>query len=201
MEREEDQRSSEGIEDRVDATANLLNQYIEAGLVSCQASQQALNLEREESQRCSDTSDDPSGLSDMTAEGSEQRNADIFASDIECALKQIADVAADLLSRCFELLDFDTSNKESERNSVSEDLRGLATEMVKVSEQRGIRNEPASCTDSNEDAKCYEALQHIADISADLLYRCLALLDFLALCRRNRTMFPMKLGTDDSPPR
>ena len=201
LEREEDQRSSEGIEDRVDATANLLNQYFEAGLVSSEASQQALNSEREESQRRSAASDDPSGLSDMTAEGSEQRNADIFASDIERALKQIADVAADLLSRCFELLDFDTSNKESERNSVSEDLRGLATEMVKVLEQGGIRNEPASCTDSNEDAKCYEALQHIADTAADLLYRCFALLDFLALCRRNRTMFPMKLGTDDSPPK
>ena len=201
LEREEDARSSEGIEDRVDATAYLLNQYFEAGLFSYQASNQALNSEREESQRRSATSDDPSGLSDMTAESSEQRNADIFTSDIECALKQIADVAADLLSRCFELLDFDTSNKESERNSVSEDLRGLATEVVKVSEQGSIRNEPAICTDSNEDAKCYEALQHIADIAADLLYRCIALLDFLALCRRNRTMFPMKLGTDDSHPR
>ena len=109
LEREEDQRSSEGIEDRVDAAANLLDRYFEAGLFSCEASNhetqrssgphkvsfqhnlqqivdvaadliskcfelESLNLEREESQRHSATSDDPSGLSDKTAEGSEQRH-------------------------------------------------------------------------------------------------------------------------------
>ena len=141
---------------------------------------EALNLKREESQRSNATSDDPSCLSDMTAEGSEQRIADIFASDIERTLKEIADVAADLLSKCFELLDFEASNKESGSNSVpnsvrdSPVLRGLSTEDVKVSEQGSIG------TDFTEDAKCHEALQHIADIAADLLYRCFVLLDFLS---------------------
>ena len=186
LEREEDQRSNEGIDDEVDATAYLLNRYFEAGLFSCQASNQALsNSEREESQRHSATGDDPSGINDMTAEGLELRNEETF--DTEHTLKQIADVAADLLSRCFELLDFDAPNKESKRNSVREDLRGL------VSEQGGIRNEPASCTDSNEDAKCYEALQYIADIAADVLYRCFVLLDFLALQKKQNGV-PHEIG-------
>ena len=167
---------------------------------------ESLNLEREESPRHSSTSDDPSGIIDITAEGSEQRNGDTFASDIEHALKQIADVAADLLSRCFELLDFEASNKESERvsapNSVSEDspvLRSLATEVGKVPEQETIGNVPATCTDSTEDAKCYEALQHIADIAADLLYRCFVLLDFLAL-QKKQNGISHKIG-DNSHPR
>ena len=119
------------------------------------------------------------------------QNRDILGSDIEHALKQIADVAADLLSRCFELIDFEASNKESKRNSVpnevSEDspvLRGLATEVVKFSEQGSIGNVPASCTNSTDDAKCYEASQHLADIAADLLYKCFVLLDFLTLQKK-----------------
>ena len=135
----------------------------------------------------------------MTAQGPEQRNADIFPSDIEHALKEIADVAADLLSRCFELLDFEASNKEDERNSVpnsvrdSPVLRGLATEDVKVSEQGSIGNIPASGTDFTEDAKCHEALQHIADIAADLLYRCFILLDFLSR-QKKQTNPPHEIG-------
>ena len=88
----------------------------------------------------------------MNAEGSEQRKADIF--DIEHTLKEIADVAADLLSRCFELLDFEALNKESERNSVPSDasevsedfpvLRGLPSEASKTVEQGSIANIPAS---------------------------------------------------------
>ena len=165
----------------VDVAADLLSKCFEL---------ESLNLEREESQRHSTTSDDPSAISDMTAEGSQLRNEDTF--DNEHALKQIADVAADLLSRCYELLDFEASNKDSVKNSVpsgvSEDspvLRGLATEVVKVREQKSIGNVPAIRTDSNEDAKCYEALQHIADIAADLLYRCFALLDILALQKKH----------------
>ena len=71
--------------------------------------------------------------------------------------------------------------------SCSEDspvLRGLATEVVKVSEQGSIENVPATCTDSTEDAKCYEALQHIADTAAVILYRCFVLFDFLALQKK-----------------
>ena len=33
-------------------------------------------------------------------------------------------------------------------------------------------------------AKCHEALQHIADIAADLLYRCFVFLDFLTLQKK-----------------
>ena len=163
----------------VDVAADLLSNCFEL---------ESLNLEGKENQRHSTTSDDPSG-SDMTAEGSELRNEDMF--DTEHTVKQTADVAADLLSRCFELLDFEASNKESKRNSVpisvSEDspvLSSLATEVVKVSEQGSIGNVTASCTDSTEDAKCYEALQHIADIAADVLHRCFVLLDFLALQKK-----------------
>ena len=154
---------------------------------------EALNLKREESQRHSATSNDPSCLSDMTAEGSEQRIAGIFASDIEHTLKETANVAADLLSRCFELLDFEASSKESGSNSVpnsvrdSPVLRGLSTEDVKVSEQGSIG------TDFTEDAKCHEALQHIADIAADLLYRCFVLLDFLSR-QKKQTNPPHEIG-------
>jgi len=157
-----------------------------------------LNLKREESQRHSATSNDPSCLSDMTAEGSEQRIAGILASDIEDTLKETADVAADLLSRCFELLDFETSSKESGRNSVPNSvcdfpvLRGLATEVVKVSEQGSIGNIPASDATA-KDAKCHEALQHIADIAADLLYRCFVFLDFLTL-QKKQTNPPHEIG-------
>ena len=138
----------------------------------------------------------------MNAEGSEQRKADIFASDIEHTSKEIADVAADLLSRCFELLDFEALNKESERNSVptgasevSEDfpvLRGLASETVEDSEQGSIENVPASDS-TGKGAKCREALQHIADIAADLLYRCFVLLDFLTL-QKKQTNPPHEIG-------
>ena len=77
-----------GIQQIVDIAADLLSKCSEL---------EALNLKWEESQRSNATSD---GLSGMTAEGPEQRNADLFASDIEHTLKEIADVAADLLSRC-----------------------------------------------------------------------------------------------------
>ena len=111
---------------------------------------------------------------------------------------EIADVAADLLSRCFELLDFEASNKEDKRNSVpnsvrdSPVLRGLATEDVKVSEQGSIGNIPASDSTA-KDAKCHEALQHIADIAADLLYRCFVLLDFLSR-QKKQTNPPHEIG-------
>ena len=173
----------------VDVATNILSKCSEL---------EALNLKREESQRHSATSNDPSCLSDMTAEGSEQRIAGILASNIEHTLKEIADVAADLLSRCFELLDFEASNKEDERNSVpnsvrdSPVLRGLATEDVKVSEQGSIGNIPASDSTA-KDAKCHEALQHIADIAADLLYRCFVLLDFLTL-QKKQTNPPHEIG-------
>ena len=180
-----------GIQRVVDIAADLLSRCFEL---------EAINLEREESQRSNATSD---GLSDMTAEGSEQRKADIFASDIEHTVKEIADVAADLLSRCFELLDFEASNKDSGRNSglsgvseVSEDssvLRGLASETVQVSEQGSIENVPASYTDLTEDAKCHESLQHIADIAADLLYRCFVLLDFLTRSAEEQTNPPHEI--------
>ena len=159
---------------------------------------ESLKLEGKESQRHSTTSDDPSTISDMTAEGSELRNEDTF--DTEHTVKQTADVAADLLSRCFELLDFEASNKESKRNSVpnsvSEDspvLSSLAIEVVKGSERGSIGNVPASCTDSTEDAKRYEALQHIADLAADVLHRCFVLLDFLALQKKQNGV-PHEIG-------
>ena len=173
----------------VDVAADLLSRCFEL---------ESLNLEREESPRHSTTGDDLSGINDMIAEGSELRNAGTF--DTECFLKKIADVAADLLSRCFELLDLEASNKESKSvsvpNSVSEDspvLRGLATEVVKGSERGSIGNAPVTCTDSNEDAKCCEALQHIADIAADLLYRCFVLLDFLPLVKKQNDV-PHEIG-------
>ena len=174
-----------GIQQIVDDAADLLSRCFEL---------EALNLEREESQRSNATSD---GLSYMNAEGSEQRKADIFASDIERTLKEIADVAADFLSRCFELLDFEASNKESGKNSVpnsvcdSPVLRGLATKDVKVSEQGSTGNIPASDSTA-KDAKCHEALQHIADIAADLLYRCFVLLDFLTLQKKQTN--PHEIG-------
>ena len=176
-----------GIQHIIDIAADLLSRCFEL---------EAMNLEREESQSNA-TSD---GLSDTTAEGPEQRKADIFASDIEHTLKQIADVAADLLSRCSELLDFEALNKENERSSLpsgateaSEDssvLRGLASETVKVSEQGS--NLPASDS-TGKDAKCHEALQHIADIAADLFYRCFVLLDFLSLQKKQNSA-PHKIG-------
>ena len=119
-----------GIQPIVDVAADLLIRCFEL---------EAMNLEREESQRGSATSD---GQSDMTTEGPEQKNADIFPSDIEHKLKEIADVAADLLSRCFELFDFEAADKESRRNSGPSGVsdvtdsehspvpRGLASETV-----------------------------------------------------------------------
>ena len=160
------------IQQILNVTADLLSRCFEL---------EAMNLEREENQRCNVASD---GQNDMTVEGPEHRNAHIFAGDIEHALKEITDVAADLLSRCSELLDLEALNKESKRNSVSNSvsddspvLRALVTKVVKVSEQGSIGNVPTSDTDFTEDAKCHEALQHIADLAADLLYRCFVLLD------------------------
>ena len=182
-----------GIQQIVDIAADLLSRCFEL---------EALNLKWEESQRSNATSDGQSG---MTAEGAEHRNAyiPVFANDMERTVNEIADVAADLLSRCFELLDFEVPNNESGRNSgpsgvseVSEDfpvLRALASETVKVSEQGSIENVPASCTNLTEDPKCHEALQHIADIAADLLYRCFVLLDFLAL-QKKQINLPHEIG-------
>ena len=170
LEREEGHRSSEGFEDRVDAAAHLLNQYFEAELFSCEAS----NHETQRSSGPYGVSEDPPvqrGLKHTTTESFKPRGIrDVPASSIDSvcynkALQQIADVAADLLQECFELLDSVTPNqtqKENQGNSVCHEEEG------------GNGNIPARDT---KDAKCCEALQHIADIGADVLYRCFVLLD------------------------
>ena len=166
LEREGGQRSSEGIEDKVDATAYLLNRYFEAGLFSCEAS----NHETQRSTGPHEVSENPL-IKDTTAMGTEPRGTgDVPArgtGNIWCnkALQQIADVAADLLHKCFELLNTVTPNQTQRRNQRSSVPHG---------EQGGNGNIPARDTKL---AKCYEALQHIADIAADVLHRCFVLLD------------------------
>ena len=166
LEREGGQRSSEGIEDRVDAAAYLLHRFFEAGLFSCEAS----NHETQRSTGPHEVSENPP-TKDTTAMGTEPRGTgDVLASGAgniwyNKALQQIADVAADLLHKCFELLDSVSPNqtlRENQGNSVPH------------GEQEGNGNIPPRETKL---AKCYEALQHIADIAADVLYRCFVLLD------------------------
>ena len=191
LEREEDVRSSEGIENRVDAAANLLNRYFEDGLVSCEAS----NHETQRSSDPHEVSEDPPfqrGLEHTTAEGFKPRGIrDVPTSGTENvwynkALQQIADVAADLLHKCFELLDTVSPNqtqRETQGNSVPH------------GEQGGNGNIAARET---KVAKCYEALQHIADIAADVLYRCFVLLDLQILHQEKeelqRSSVPLKIG-------
>ena len=171
LEREEGQKSSEGIGDRVDAAACLLNQYFESGSFSCEAS----NHETQRTSGPYGASEDPPvqrALKDTTAMGTEgfkERGIrDVPASSIEdvCynkALQQIADVAADLLHECFELIDrTNQTQREKQGNSVPH------------GEQGGNGNTPARDT---KIAKCHEALQHIADIGADVLYKCFVLLE------------------------
>jgi len=171
LEREEGQKSSESIGDRVDAAACLLNQYFESGSFSCEAS----NNETQRSSSQHGASEDPPvqrGLKDTTAMGTEgfkpRGTGDVPASSIEDvwynkALEEIANVAADLLHECFELIDrTNQTQRENRGNSVP---RG---------EQGGNGNIPERDT---KVAKCCEALQHIADIGADVLYRCFVLLE------------------------
>ena len=171
LEREEGHRSSEGTEDRVDAAAYPLNRYFEAGLIRCEAS----NHETQRSSGPYGVSEDPPvqrGLKDTTAMGTEgfkeRGTGGIPASSIEdvCynnTLQQIADVAADLLQECFELIDR-TNQKQRENQGNS----------VPHGEQGGNGNIPVRDT---KIAKCHDALQHIADIGADVLYKCFVQLD------------------------
>ena len=187
LEREEGQRSNEGIEDRVDATTNLLHQYFETRLFSCEAS-------NHETRRSSDphkVSKNPP-KKDTTAMGTEPRGTgDVPARGTENvwynkALQQISDVAADLLHKCFELLDSVSPNqtlRENQGNSVPH------------GEQEGNGNIPPRDTKL---AKCYEALQHIADIAADVLHRCFVLLDLQSLHQEKEenqeSSPPLKIG-------
>ena len=171
LEREEGQRSSEGIGDRVNAAAYPLNRYFEAGLIRCEAS----NNETQKSSSPHGASEDPPfqrGLKNTTAMGTEgfkpRGIRDVTASGVDNvwytkALQEIADVAADLLQECFELLDSVTPNQTHRENQVSH------------GEEGGNGDIPVMDT---KVAKCYEALQHIADIGADIIYRCFVLLDF-----------------------
>ena len=120
LEREENVRSSEGTEDRVNAAANLLNRYFEAGLFSCEDETQGSSAPHE-------VSEDPPverGLKDTTAMGTEPRGTgDLPASGTgnvwyNKALQQITDVAADLLHKCFELL-VQIKHRERTRETVS----------------------------------------------------------------------------------
>ena len=168
LEKEEGQRSSEGIGDRVNAAAHPLNRYFEAGLIRCEAS----NNETQKSSSPHGASEDPPfqrALKHTTTESFKPRgNRDVPASSVEDvwynkALQQIADVAADLLHECFELIDrTNQTQRENQGNSVPH------------GEQGGNGNTPARDT---KIAKCCEALQHIADIGADIIYRCFVLLD------------------------
>ena len=156
LEREEDVRRSEGdrVEDRVDAAACLLNQYFEAELFSCEASNH--ETQRSSTSGPHEVSEDPqvqSGLKHTAAMGTEgfkpRGTGDVPASGVDDVwynkvLQQIADVAADLLHECFELLDrtYETQ-RENQGNS---------------GEQGGNGNIPAKDT---KVVKCCEALQHI----------------------------------------
>ena len=170
LEREEDVRSSEGIEDRVNAATNLLHRYFETRLVSCEAS----NHETRRSSDPYEVSENPP-IKNTTAMGTEPRGTgDVPARGTENvwynkALQQIADVAADLLHKCFELLDTVSPNQTLRENQGSSVPHG---------EQGGNGNIPAR---ESKLAKCYEALQYIADIAADVLYRCFVLLDLQTL--------------------
>ena len=187
LERKEDVRSSEGIEDRVDAATNLLHRYFETRLVSCEAS----NHETRRSSDPYEVSENPP-IKNTIAMGTEPRGTgDVLARATgniwyNKALQQIADVAADLLHKCFELLDSVSPNqtlRENQGNSVPH------------GEQGGNGNIPArEC----KLAKCYEALQHIADIAADVLYRCFVLLDLQSLHQEKEehqeSSPPLKVG-------
>ena len=178
LEREADLRSSEGTENRVDAAAHLLNRYFEAGLFSCED-------EIEGSSAPYEVSEGPPVEKKTTAMGTEPRGTgDVPAIEaVWCnkALQKIADVATDLLHKCLELLDrTNQTQRENQGNSVPH------------GEQGGI---PARDT---KIAKCHEALQHIADIGADVLYKCFVLLDLQSSHQEKeenqRSSAPLKIG-------
>ena len=190
LEREEGQKNSEGIGDRVDAAACLLNQYFESGSFSCEAS----NHETQRSSSLHGASEDPPvqrALKDTTTMGTEPRSTgDVPASGVNdvCynkALQQIADVAADLIHKCFELID--RTNQTQRENQGDSLPRG---------EQGGNGNIPERDT---KVAKC-EALQHIADIGADVLYKCFALLELQSSHQEKkenqRSSAPLKQTTE-----
>ena len=140
----------------VDAVTYLLSKCFEL---------EDLNLEREDNQTA--THGDSSHQKDLK-------------DRYQKILQHIADTVADLLYRCFELLDSEALKKiNSPSCGLSEDpsikKRLITAEVSKDSEQEGIRDVAASDIKS---AKYREALQHIADIAADLLYRSFELLDF-----------------------
>ena len=140
----------------VDAVTYLLSKCFEL---------EDLNLERED---------------DQTATHGDSFHQKDLKDRYQKILQHIADTVADLLYRCFELLD---SEARKEINSASCGLsedpsikkRLITAEVSKDSEQEGIRDVAAS---DIKGAKYREALQHIADKAADLLYRSFELLDF-----------------------
>ena len=174
LQREEGQRSSGGIQDRVDAAAHPPHRYFEAGSFSCEAS----NHETQGSSDPHEVSEDPPALraqKHVIAEGFKSRG-----------IREIADVAADLLHKCFELLDSVSPNQTQRENQ---------GKSVPNGEQGENGNIPARDT---KVSKCYEALQHIADIAADVLYRCFVLLDLQSSHQEKeehqRSSAPLKIG-------
>ena len=174
---------SEDAEERIDVAVDLLAKYFDSEPFDCEASKQ----EYEENQTNGVFHGDSKDLTvkrSLTAEakGSEQRGTP--ASDIANALQNIADIAADLFSRCLELLDFQVSHQENQKSSalheVGEDLivpRGKTTENTKGSEQTGVKHIPASGIE--------HVLQQIVDVAADLLSKCFQLLEFQTLHQEN----------------
>ena len=84
---------------------------------------------------------------DLT-KGAEQKDI------INEALQQIADITEDLVSRCFELLDFQNSPRAG---------------ITDVSVQEGTEDIPSR---GMEYTKCYETLQVVVDIAAKMVSRC-----------------------------
>ena len=172
---------SEDAEERIDVAVDLLAKYFDSEPFDCEASKQ----EYEENQTVfHGDSKDLTVKRSLTAEakGSEQRGTP--ASDIVDALQNIADIAADLLSRCLELLDFRGSHQENQRGSalheVGEDVivpRGKTAEETKGSEQTGVKHIPASGIE--------HVLQQIVDVATDLLSKCFELLEFQTLHQEN----------------
>ena len=103
---------------------------------------------------------------------------DMPASGIECAkfyeaLQVVVDIAAKLVSRCFDFeLRFDNQHrvKETALRRVCEDTLGhhgerqIKTDIANSTKQESVRYESAS-------AKSKEAIRQIADIAIDLLCR------------------------------
>ena len=190
----EDQKHYEAIQKIVDMAVGLPSR--------CYELLEALDDKSSASHGGNNVSPVQRGQRDIMAEvigGPEQR--DISADDFRHSSQQIVDVAADLLSRCFELKALNLEREEGQKSSEGIEDRTNQTQRenqgnsVPHGEEGGNGNITARDT---KVAKRHEALQHIADIGADVLYKCFVLLDLQSSHQEKeenqRSSAPFKIG-------